>query len=87
MLAELFAFIERPAHVHSHDWQEGDILYWDNRVLLHHASLTTPGEQSMSYRIGVYDDAPFYIEPDDGSVGAKSGPSSQEQASWLKALS
>lgn len=60
VMAELFAFIERPQHVHVHRWQEGDILLWDNRTLIHRASETPPGEQSSSYRIGIYDGLPFY---------------------------
>ena len=60
LLAELFAFIEREEHVHTHVWSHGDILYWDNRTLLHRAGVTPPGERSKSYRIGVYDEHPFY---------------------------
>jgi taurine dioxygenase len=60
LLNELLDFIERPAHVHTHAWRLGDILYWDNRTLLHKASSPAPGEQSKSYRIGVYDGLPFY---------------------------
>jgi taurine dioxygenase len=58
--ARLFAFVERPEHVHTHTWREGDILLWDNRTLCHRASDTPPGEKSASYRIGIYDDLPFY---------------------------
>jgi taurine dioxygenase len=61
VLAELFEFIQREEHVHTHTWQEGDILYWDNRALLHRAGTTPKGEQSKSYRIGVYDEYPFYV--------------------------
>jgi (R)-3-[(carboxymethyl)amino]fatty acid dioxygenase/decarboxylase len=60
VMAQLFAFIERPQHVHVHRWQDGDILLWDNRTLIHRASDTPAGEQSSSYRIGIYDGLPFY---------------------------
>jgi taurine dioxygenase len=60
VMAELFAFIERPQHVHVHRWQDGDILLWDNRTLIHRASDTPAGEPSSSYRIGIYDGLPFY---------------------------
>jgi taurine dioxygenase len=60
IMAELFSFIEQPQHVHVHKWQDGDILLWDNRTLIHRASDTPPGEQSSSYRIGIYDGLPFY---------------------------
>jgi len=60
LLNELLDFVERAEHVHTHTWQLGDILYWDNRTVIHKASTTPPGEQSKSYRIGVYDGHPFY---------------------------
>jgi taurine dioxygenase len=60
LLAELFAFIGQERFIHVHAWREGDVLYWDNRGLLHRASETRSGEPSMSYRIGVYDGLPFY---------------------------
>ena len=60
ILAELFAFVQQEQHIHTHVWQEGDILLWDNRVLIHKASSVPKGEASASYRIGVYDGIPFY---------------------------
>ena len=53
-------FIEREEHVHTHEWRDGDILFWDNRQVIHMASSTPPGQASVSYRIGVYDGLPFY---------------------------
>jgi len=60
VMAKLFEFIEREEHIHTHTWCYGDILLWENRALLHKAGDTPKGERSMSYRIGVYDDLPFY---------------------------
>jgi len=60
IMPRLFSFIEREEHVHTHTWRQGDILFWDNRTLLHQASKTPKGQYSSSYRIGVYDDLPFY---------------------------
>ena len=65
-LRELFAFIDQPQYVHTHEWLKGDLLFWDNRGLIHRASETQQGQQSMSYRIGVYDDQPFYVRSDAG---------------------
>ena len=62
IMPKLFDFIEQDEHIHTHRWNLGDILFWDNRLLLHKASKTPKGEQSRSYRIGVYDDHPFYIK-------------------------
>lgn len=60
VLQELFAFIERKEHIHTHIWQDGDLILWENRALNHMASTVPPGEKSVSYRIGVYDGLPFY---------------------------
>ena len=61
VLPELFAFIEREEHIHTHVWQDGDLILWENRTLNHMASTVLPGEKSVSYRIGVYDGLPFYV--------------------------
>ena len=61
LLSELLAFVQRDEHIYTHIWQEGDILLWDNRVLLHKAGSCPRGESSVSHRIGVYDGRPFYV--------------------------
>ena len=71
VLTALFEFIERDEHVHTHTWQEGDILYWDNRALLHRASRAPRGEPCRSYRIGVYDDLPFYVNTEPAPTTAR----------------
>jgi taurine dioxygenase len=60
ILQELFAFIEREEHIHTHVWLSGDLILWSNRTLNHMASKVAPEEQSVSYRIGIYDGLPFY---------------------------
>ncbi len=62
-LQELFEFIELEEHIHTHVWKNGDILLWDNRTLNHMASTVAKGEKSVSYRIGIYDELPFYVSP------------------------
>ncbi|WP_165223859.1 TauD/TfdA dioxygenase family protein [Aquisphaera insulae] len=59
-LKGLFDFIEREEHVHDHRWDEGDLIIWDNRSLVHMSTSVSPGERSKSYRIGIYDGQPFY---------------------------
>ncbi len=59
LLEELFDFCEQERFVHHQPWAEGDILYWDNRSLIHHASTVPKGESSCSFRISLYDDLPF----------------------------
>ena len=61
MLRELFSFIERDEHIHTHVWKDGDIILWENRTLNHKASIVPEGEKSVSYRIGIYDGLPFYV--------------------------
>ncbi len=68
ILKELFAFIDRPEHVHTHLYQEGDLLLWDNRPLIHKASPVPKGEKNMNYRIGIYDGKPFYDEMNQGEL-------------------
>jgi (R)-3-[(carboxymethyl)amino]fatty acid dioxygenase/decarboxylase len=59
-LAELFAFIKRDEHVKSYSYEMGDIILWDNRMVIHRSGYIPPGEQSMIFRIGVDDRVPFY---------------------------
>jgi taurine dioxygenase len=61
IIAKLFEFIHQDKYIRTHIWKEGDLLMWDNRMLIHKASSVPKGESSMSYRIGVYDDLPFYL--------------------------
>lgn len=60
LLTRVNAFVQQERHVHTHPWKDGDILFWDNRQVIHKASETPPGEPSVSFRIGVYDGQPFY---------------------------
>lgn len=64
-LLELFEFIERKENIHTHTWKDGDILLWENRTLNHMASTVPKGENSVSFRIGIYDGLPFYVSPEN----------------------
>lgn len=59
-LEELFAFIERPDHVQPHSWELGDIIVWDNRMLIHKAGYMAPGDFQTIFRLGIDDQVPFY---------------------------
>jgi len=37
LLDELLEFACRPPRIHSHSWQPGDVVIWDNRCVLHRA--------------------------------------------------
>lgn len=60
MMKRLFAFIEQDSFIHTHYWEKGDLMIWDNRYLNHQSSSIPQGEASKMYRIGIYDDQPFY---------------------------
>ncbi len=61
-LEDLFEYVRREQHVQRHVWKLGDLLYWDNRQLIHMACNDSGGEPSVNYRIGVYDGLPFYVD-------------------------
>ena len=58
MLAELWGYATDEALSWTHDWIPGDLMLWDNRQLIHQASKLGAGEESCSYRVGVYEDIP-----------------------------
>jgi taurine dioxygenase len=61
VMKALFEFAEQPKYMYTHFWDEGDMIIWDNRSLVHKGSKAKPGEYSRMYRIGIYDDLPFYV--------------------------
>jgi len=48
LLAELLAHVTQPAFCYRHEWQEGDLVVWDNRCVLHRA---TPYDTSRFKRL------------------------------------
>jgi taurine dioxygenase len=60
VLKELFAFVEQPEHVQTHCWELGDIIIWDNRMLIHKAGYMAPGDYQTIFRLGIDDLVPFY---------------------------
>ena len=42
LLDELFAHATRPEFIYTHKWRDGDFLCWDNRAVMHHATLYDP---------------------------------------------
>lgn len=59
LLAELFAHSVKPAHVYRHQWQPHDLVFWDNRSLLHLAGGTPDHLRRVMYRTTIEGDAPF----------------------------
>lgn len=60
-MKKLFDFIEQEENIHTHYWEKGDLIIWDNRFVNHKSSDIPQGQASKMYRIGIYDDFPFYV--------------------------
>ena len=59
LLAELFAHSVRPEHLYRHQWQPHDLVFWDNRSLMHLASGCPDDQRRKLYRTTIEGDAPF----------------------------
>ena len=53
LLAELFAHQGKPEFVYQHRWQQGMLVMWDNRCLVHSATGGYAGHQRLLHRITV----------------------------------
>ncbi len=58
LLAELFAHSTRPEFVYRHQWQPGDMVFWDNRSLMHLAGGTPDHLRRRLNRTTIEGDAP-----------------------------
>ncbi|KWW39518.1 alpha-ketoglutarate-dependent taurine dioxygenase [Cupriavidus metallidurans] len=59
ILDELFAHSVKPEHVYRHQWREHDLVFWDNRSLLHLAAGTPDQLRRVMYRTTIEGDQPF----------------------------
>jgi len=59
LLDELFAHSVRPEHIYRHQWQPGDLVFWDNRSLMHLAAGCPPDQRRKLYRTTIEGDVPF----------------------------
>lgn len=59
LLEQLFAHSVRPEHVYRHRWQPNDMLFWDNRALLHLAAGCPDDQRRKLYRTTIEGDKPF----------------------------
>lgn len=59
ILAELFELSTRPEHVYRHAWQPHDMVFWDNRSVMHVAAGTPDHLRRKLYRTTIEGDAPF----------------------------
>ena len=59
LLDELFAHSVRPEHLYVHRWQPHDLVFWDNRCLMHLAMGCPPEQRRKLYRTTIEGDAPY----------------------------
>jgi taurine dioxygenase len=59
VLDELFALGTRPEFVYRHRWQPRDMVFWDNRSVLHLAGGTPDHMRRKLYRTTIEGDVPF----------------------------
>ncbi|RZL84949.1 MAG: TauD/TfdA family dioxygenase, partial [Variovorax sp.] len=57
--AELFAHSVKPEFVYRHRWQPHDLVFWDNRSVMHLAAGTPDALRRKLYRTTVQGDVPF----------------------------
>ncbi|WP_329310814.1 (3R)-3-[(carboxymethyl)amino]fatty acid oxygenase/decarboxylase [Streptomyces sp. NBC_01262] len=50
-------------NIHLQGFEQGDLLVWDNRSLIHRARHTTTPEPTVSYRVTVHDDRRLFDGP------------------------
>ena len=50
LLAALFGHSTRAESIYTHRWRQGDLLCWDNRSVMHHATMYDPGETRHMHR-------------------------------------
>jgi taurine dioxygenase len=59
LLDELFDHGTRPEHIYRHRWQPQDMVFWDNRSLMHLAAGCPEDQRRKLYRTTIEGDAPF----------------------------
>ncbi len=58
LLAELFAHSTQPQFVYRHHWRDRDLVFWDNRAVLHLATGVPAGQRRKLYRTTIEGDVP-----------------------------
>ena len=58
LLEEIFAHSVRPEHLYRHVWAEHDMVFWDNRSLMHLAAGTPDHLRRKMYRTTIEGDVP-----------------------------
>jgi len=59
VLDQLFAHSVRPEHIYRHSWKPHDMVFWDNRSLMHLAAGCPEDQRRRMYRTTIEGDVPF----------------------------
>jgi len=59
VLAQIYAHSVQPQNVYRHNWQPHDMVFWDNRSLIHLAAGCPDHLRRKLYRTTIQGDAPF----------------------------
>jgi taurine dioxygenase len=59
LLDILFAHSVKPEHIYRHQWEPHDMVFWDNRSLMHLAAGCPEDQRRKMYRTTIEGDAPF----------------------------
>ncbi len=59
LLQQLFAHSVKPEHLYRHAWQPHDMVFWDNRSLMHLATGCPDTMRRLLYRTTIEGDTPF----------------------------
>jgi len=59
LLDQLFDHGTRPEHIYRHKWQPHDMVFWDNRSLMHLAAGCPDDQRRKLYRTTIEGDVPF----------------------------
>jgi taurine dioxygenase len=59
LLDALFEHSTRPEHIYRHHWQPHDMVFWDNRSLMHLATGCPEHQRRKLYRTTIQGDVPF----------------------------
>ena len=59
LLQALFDHSVREEHLYRHQWREHDLVFWDNRSLMHLAAGTPDHMRRKMYRTTIEGDTPF----------------------------
>lgn len=59
LLDQLFDHGTRPEHIYRHKWQPQDMVFWDNRSLMHLAAGCPDDQRRKLYRTTIEGDVPF----------------------------